>query len=69
MSPYGSNPSYVDLMQRTFTGADEKAVLLSFSYDFSRLGASGLSAIVNYVEAWWTAPNRMSAPVPVLRDR
>ena len=52
LSPYGSNPSYVDLMQRTFTGADEKAFLLSFSYDFSRLGASGLSAIVNFVKAW-----------------
>jgi len=52
LSPYGSNPSYVDLMQRTFTGADEKALLLSFSYDFSQLGVSGLSVIVNFVEAW-----------------
>jgi hypothetical protein len=51
LSPYGSNPSYVDLMQRTFTRAGEKAFLLSFSYDLSRLGAPGLSVIVNYVEA------------------
>jgi hypothetical protein len=51
-APYGSNPSYVDLMQRSFTQADEKAVLASVSYDFARLGAPGLSAILNYVEAW-----------------
>ena len=47
--PYGTNPSYVDLMQRTFTRADEKALLASLSYDFSGLGVDGLSAIVNFV--------------------
>ncbi len=51
-NPFGSNPSYVDLMQRTFTQADEKALLVSVSYDFSELGVSGLSAILNFVEAW-----------------
>jgi hypothetical protein len=52
LSPYGSNPSYVDLMQRTFNKAGEKAVLLSLSYDFSHLGINGLSTILNYVEGW-----------------
>jgi hypothetical protein len=52
LSPYGSNPSYVDLMQRSFTQADEKALLVSVSYDFSQLGVSGLSAILNFVEGW-----------------
>ena len=51
-SPYGSNPSYVDLMQRTFNQAGEKAVLLSLSYDFSHVGINGLSTILNYVEGW-----------------
>jgi hypothetical protein len=46
---FGSSPSYVDLMQRGFNRADEKAVLASVSYDFSQLGAEGLSAILNYV--------------------
>jgi hypothetical protein len=41
-SPYGSNPSYVDLMQRTFNQAGEKVVLLSLSYDFSHVGIDGL---------------------------
>jgi hypothetical protein len=48
-SQWGTNPSYVDLMQRTFTRADEKALLASFSYDFSGLGVDGLSLIVNFV--------------------
>jgi hypothetical protein len=45
---FGSSPSYVDLMQRTFNRPDEKALLASISYDFSGLGADGLSAIVNF---------------------
>ena len=46
---YGTNPSYVDLMQRTFTRADEKALLASLSYDFSYLGVDGLTLIANFV--------------------
>jgi hypothetical protein len=51
-SLYGTNPSYVDLMQRTFTAENEKALLVSASYDLSELGAHGLSAIVNFVAAF-----------------
>ena len=39
-------------MQRTFTADDEKAVLLSVSYDFAELGLDGLSAIANAVAAF-----------------
>lgn len=46
---YGSSPSYVDLMQRTFNRADEKALLASLSYDFTGLGAEGLTLIANFV--------------------
>ena len=49
---YGSNPSYINLMQRTFNQADEKALLLSLSYDFSQLGIEGLSAIGNLGRGW-----------------
>lgn len=48
-SLFGTNPSYVDLMQRTFTAESEKALLLSASYDFNANGVPGLSAIVNFV--------------------
>ena len=51
-NPWGSSPSHVGLMQRNFTRANEKAGLLSLSWNFSRLGLSELSAIVNVVGAW-----------------
>jgi hypothetical protein len=49
VSLYGTNPTYVDLMQRTFNRADEKALLASLSYDFSGLVPLPLSVIVNFV--------------------
>jgi hypothetical protein len=49
---YGSNPTYLGLMQRTFNQADEKALLVSLSYDFSELGIEGMSAIMNFGEGW-----------------
>ncbi len=52
ISPFGSNPSYVSLMQRTFNQAGEKALLLSLSYDFANVGVDGLSAILNFVQGW-----------------
>ena len=49
LNAYGTNPSYVDLMQRSFNRPDEKSLLTSVSYDFSRFGAHGLTAVVNFV--------------------
>jgi hypothetical protein len=49
---YGSNPSYIGLMQRTFNQADEKALLVSLSYNFSQLGIEDLSAIANFAQGW-----------------
>jgi hypothetical protein len=46
---FGTNPSYVDLMQRTFTRADETALLASASYDFAEVGIPGLTVIMNFV--------------------
>lgn len=51
-SPFGLQPSYVDLMSRTFTKADEKAILGSVSYDFSGVGAKGFKAVLNYVQSY-----------------
>ena len=39
-------------MQRTFNQADEKALLASLSYDLSRLGIEGVSAIANFAQSW-----------------
>jgi len=49
---FGSNPTYIGLMQRTFNQAGEKAVLASLSYDFSYIGVEDLSAIVNFAQGW-----------------
>ena len=49
---YGSNPSYVNLMQRTFNRADEKGFLISLAYDFSKLGIANLKAVANFAQGW-----------------
>lgn len=46
---FGSSPSYVDLMQRSFNLPDEKALLASISYDFTGVGLGGITVIVNFV--------------------
>jgi hypothetical protein len=49
---YGSNPSYIGLMQRTFNQADEKALLVSLSYNFAEFGVEDLSVIANFAQGW-----------------
>ncbi len=49
-SPWGSYPGYLSLMQKDFARAGEDAWLVGLSYDFERLGLTGLSAFVNYAE-------------------
>ena len=47
-SLYGTNPSYLDLMQSTFTRAKETALLASLSYDFAELDLESVKLIVNF---------------------
>ena len=49
-APWGSFPGYISLIDQDFNRANEKAVLIGAAYDFSKIGAQGLSAIVNF--AW-----------------
>ena len=49
LSPFGISPSYVQLIQRNFNRASEKALLASVSYDFSDVGLRGLTGILNFV--------------------
>jgi hypothetical protein len=39
-------------MQRTFNQADEKALLVSLSYNFAELGVEDLSEIANFAQGW-----------------
>ena len=66
-SPWGSNPSYVDLMQRTFERAGEKALLASISWDLDRAGLPGLTAILNFARGW-DARDAASLPLPGSRE-
>ena len=52
LSPWGANPSYVGMMQRDFTRANEKAVLLGVSWDLARIGIPHVSGFVNFVNGW-----------------
>jgi outer membrane OprD family porin len=51
-TPWGSFPGYLSLIDQDFNRANEKAVLVGASYDFSKIGAQGLSAIVNFAWGW-----------------
>jgi hypothetical protein len=48
LKAYGSSPSYLNLMQRVFDRANEKALLTSLSYDFSVLDVDAFSFIANF---------------------
>lgn len=49
-SPFGSRPGYLSLIQQNFDSAGEVAWLVGLSYDFGRLGLSGLSAYFNFAQ-------------------
>ena len=49
---YGSSPSYLSLMLRTYNRADEKALLASLSQDFSYLGLPNLTALATFAQGW-----------------
>ena len=51
-APWGSFPGYLSLIDQDFNRANEKAVLIGAAYDFTKIGAPGLSAIVNFAWGW-----------------
>ncbi|HET9481011.1 MAG TPA: OprD family outer membrane porin [Candidatus Polarisedimenticolia bacterium] len=51
-NPWGSYPGYISLIDQDFNRAREKAVLVGVAYDFSKLGARGLSAYTNVAWGW-----------------
>jgi hypothetical protein len=49
ISPYGTDPSFLSMMQSDFKRAGEGAWMVGLSYDFTRLGLADLSTIFYYV--------------------
>jgi len=50
--PWSGNPGYTSAMVQSFDRAGEQAFLANASYDFSRLGAQGLTVYALYVRGW-----------------
>jgi hypothetical protein len=57
-NPWSGYPGYTSVMIQSFKGAGENAFMVKGSYDFSRLGAQGLTVYGLYVHGW----GRVSPP-------
>lgn len=51
-SPYGTKPNYTDMQQLSFDNAGEKAIGGSVTYDFGKIGLSGVSAGAWHTHGW-----------------
>jgi hypothetical protein len=51
-NPWSSYPGYTSVQVYDFNRANEKAVMLKASYDFTRLGLDGVTAYALYVDGW-----------------
>ena len=65
-NPYGGYPGYLSLMIKSFNRADEDAWLVGVSYDFTRIGAPGLSSFINYAQG--STPDSGSNASPDQRE-
>jgi hypothetical protein len=57
-NPWSGYPGYTSVMVQSFKGAGENAFMVKGSYDFSRVGAPGLTVYGLYVHGW----GRVSPP-------
>jgi len=51
-TPWSGTPGYTSAMVQSFNRAGQQAFLANASYDFSRLGAQGLTVYALYVRGW-----------------
>ena len=62
--PWSGTPGYTSAMVQSFNRAGEQAFLANASYDFSRLGAQGLTVYALYVRGWDRIDQRQKTPLP-----
>jgi hypothetical protein len=62
--PWSGNPGYTGAMVQSFNRAGEQTYLAKASYDFSRLGAPGLTVYALYARGWDRVDPRTKTPVP-----
>jgi hypothetical protein len=66
-NPWSGYPGYTSVMVQSFKGAGENAFMVKASYDFSRVGAKGLTVYGLYVHGWGrvSPPNMTEADADV----
>lgn len=67
-TPWSGTPGYTSVMVENFKSAGEQAFLVKGSYDFSKLGLSGLTAYTTYVHGWGTVSPSTKQPQPNLNE-
>jgi hypothetical protein len=68
VSPFGSYPGFVSLMQKDFNRAGEDAWLVGLSYHFKHLGLEGFSAVANYAEGYGARDPISGSSLPDQRE-
>ena len=63
-SPWGGYPGYTSVQVQDFNRAGENALMVKASYDFTRLGLTGLTAYSLWVHGWNRINSSTKAPVP-----
>jgi hypothetical protein len=63
-TPWSGTPGYTSAMVENFKSAGERAFFVKTSYDFSKLGLSGLTAYAAYVHGWGTVSPSTKEPGP-----
>ena len=67
-TPWSGTPGYTSVMVENFKAAGEQAFLVKGSYDFSRMGLSGLTAYTTYVHGWGQVFPSTKEPVPNVNE-
>jgi outer membrane OprD family porin len=67
-NPWSGYPGYTSVMVQSFKGAGENAFMVKGSYDFSRLGAQGLTAYGLFTHGWGLVSPATKASLPNMNE-
>lgn len=67
-NPWSGTPGYTSAIVQNFNRAGQQAFLVKGSYDFSKLGLTGLTAYALYDHGWGEVSPSTKAPVPNVNE-
>ena len=67
-TPWSGTPGYTSVQVQSFKGAGQQAFLVKASYDFSRLGAQGLTAYGLFAHGWGLVSPSTKASLPNMNE-